>query len=239
MRGGITGVLVALSFVSLAAVAAAQQAPVPGAAPAAAPAALPADVDSTSLSRLPFVDPSTLSGEALRVYESLYPKDKDGNRRRLFPGMTSLSLVSPGFAEAIDSLHLYLSQKSVIGQAMFQLCSLIAIREFDDPFNWNAHEGQAARAGVDQRTIDAIKFDRPVDGLPEKDALAIRFGRAIFREHEVSSELYARVVKAFGRQGMMELDATMGTYALVSMVAIGVDEHVQNPRYVLPVLPRK
>lgn len=238
MRLGITGVLAALSFVSLAGVAAAQQAPAP-AAPPAATAALPPDVDPTSFSRLPFVDPSTLSGENLRVYELLYPKGADGTRRRITPGMTSLSLVSPGFAVAIDNLHLYLSQKSVIGQAMFQLGSLIAIREFDDPFNWNAHEGQAARAGVDQRTIDAVKFDRPVDGLPEKDALAIRFGRAIMRDHKVSPELYAQVIAAFGKQGMMELDATMGTYALVSMVAIAVDEHAPNPpRYALPTLKK-
>jgi len=40
----------------------------------------------------------------------------------------------------------------------------------------HAHEGGARRANVDQRTIDAIKYNRGVEGLPEKDALAIRFG---------------------------------------------------------------
>ena len=105
-------------------------------------------------------------------------------------------------------------------------------------FNWNAHEGGARRANVDQRTIDAIKYNRGVEGLPEKDALAIRFGRALFRDHRVSPELYAQVVKAFGQQGMMELNATMGTYALVAMVMHGVDQQVPNPMFELPALAR-
>jgi hypothetical protein len=197
---------------------------------------LPADVDPKSNSRLPFVQPDQLTGDALRVYESLYPKGQDGKRRALTPGPTSASLYSPGFAETLDNLHGYLSRKSIIGNDMFQLCSLIAVREFDDPFNWNAHEGGAIRAKVDQRSVDAIKFNRPVDGLPEKDALVIRFGRAIFRDHKVNPELYAQVVKTFGQQGMLELDATMGTYALVAVFMRGIDQQAPNAMYELPPL---
>lgn len=203
-----------------------------------APVALPPDVDAKSYSRIPLVDPATLSGDGLRVFEFLYPKDKDGNRRAVTPGATAVSMASPPFAEALDNLHAYLSRKSVNGPAMFQICSLIAVREFDDPFNWNAHEGGALRANVDQRTIDAIKFNRGVDGLPEKDALVIRFGRALFRDHKVSPELYAQVVKTFGQQGMMELDATMGTYALVALMMRGVDQQAPNAMYQLPVLKK-
>ena len=43
--------------------------------------------------------------------------------------------------------------------------------------------------------------------FPEKDAMLMRFGRALFREHSVSSALWAQVVKEFGRQGTVEIMA--------------------------------
>jgi hypothetical protein len=50
---------------------------------------------------------------------------------------------------------------------------------------------------VEQHVIDAIKFNRGVADLAEKDATIIRFGRDLFRQHKVSS--------LSGRRGMVEL----------------------------------
>jgi hypothetical protein len=91
---------------------------------------------------------------------------------------------------------------------------------------------------VDQKTIDAIKFHRPLDGVPERDALVIRFGRAIFHEHKVSPELYAQVVETFGRRGMFELTAIMGDYAMAAIMLRAVDQRVAIPMNELPVVQR-
>ena len=45
---------------------------------------------------------------------------------------------------------------------------------------------RGVRAGVEQRVIDVIKFNRDVSGLSDKDATAIRFGRALLRDHKVA-----------------------------------------------------
>ena len=47
---------------------------------------------------------------------------------------------------------------------------------------------------------NAVKYNRPLDGVPAKEALVIRFGRAIFQDRKVPSDLYADVVKEFGQQ---------------------------------------
>jgi alkylhydroperoxidase family enzyme len=138
----------------------------------------------------------------------------------------------------MDALNKYVRTVKV-GTAMYQLCSIIAAREFDEPYEWNAHEGGARRAGVDEKTIAAVKFNRKLDGVPEKDALVIRFGRALFRgQHKVSPELYAAVVKAFGQEGMFELTATMADYAMAAIMLRAVDQHVPNPAAELPVIKR-
>jgi 4-carboxymuconolactone decarboxylase len=199
---------------------------------------LPADVDPQSLSRLPLIRRSTLSGDVLRVYDAVVGKDAQGNPRPTPPlGPAATSLYSPGVALPMNDLNQYL-RNTVVGPAVFQICTLIAAREFDENYEWASHEAGARRANVDQKTIDAIKFNRGLDGLPEKDALVIRFGRAIFHDRKVSSELYAQVVKTFGQQGMFELTAIMGDYAMAAIMLRAVDQHVPNSPPELPAVKR-
>ena len=199
---------------------------------------LPADIDPQSLSRLPLIQRDQLSGEALRVYDAVVGKDASGKERAIAPmGPSAGSLYSPGVALPMNQLNQYL-RTSVVGTAMYQLCTLIAAREFDEPYEWNSHEAGARRANVDQKTIDAIKFNRPLDGLPEKEALVVRFGRAIFEDRKVSPELYAQVVDVFGRQGMFELTAIMGDYAMAAIMLRAIDQHVPNATSELPAIRR-
>ena len=199
---------------------------------------LPADIDPQSFSRLPLIQREKLSGDALRVYDAVVGKDANGKDRPTPPlGPAATSLISPGVALPMNQLNQYL-RNPVVGTAMYQLCTLIAAREFDEPYEWNSHEGGAKRANVDQKSIDAIKFNRPLDGVPEKDALVIRFGLAIFQDRKVPSELYAKVVEAFGQQGMFELTAIMGDYAMAAIMLRAVDQHVPNVTSELPAIKR-
>lgn len=201
--------------------------------------ALPADIDKQSYSRVPLIPRATLSGEALRVYDAVVGKDADGNPRPLPPiGPAAMSLYSIGVAGPMDLLNKFIRQIKA-GTAMYQLCSIIAAREFDEAYEWNSHEGGARRAGVSEKAIEAIKFNRPLDGVPAKEALVIEFGRSLFRDqHKVSSELYARVVKEFGQEGMFELTSAMADYAMVAIMLHAVDQQVPNVTADLPVLKR-
>ncbi len=199
----------------------------------AAAQALPSDVDSKSYSRLPLLPREQMSGDALRAYDALVGKD------RATPGLgpQATSLYSMGVAEPMDKLNQYL-RNTVVGPAMFQICTLIAAREFDETYEWTSHEAGAKRANVDMKTIDAIRFNRSLNGLPEKDALVIRFGRALFRDHKVSPQLYAKVVEVFGQQGMFELTAIMGDYAMAAVMLRAVDQHVPQGASELPPIKR-
>ena len=199
----------------------------------AAAQALPSDVDSKSYSRLPLRPRETMSGDNLRAYDAVVGKD-----RPLPPlGPQATSLYSMGVAEPMNQLNQYL-RNTVVGPAMFQICTLIAAREFDETYEWTSHETGAKRVNVDMKTIDAIRFNRPVAGLPEKDALVIRFGRALFRDHKVTPELYAKVVEVFGQQGMFELTAIMGDYAMAAVMLRAVDQHVPQGASELPAIQR-
>ena len=135
-------------------------------------------------------------------------------------------MYSPSVAESINALNTSL-RATKLGSQMFEICALTAAREFDEDFEWTGHEAGARRAGVSDKTIEAIRLNRDLKDIPEKDALMIRFGRALFRQHKVSPELYAEVVKTFGQQGMVEAAWIMGDYAMAAVALRAVDQ--RNP----------
>src|SRR5262249_52054222 len=200
---------------------------------------LPPDINPESYSRLPLIKRDQLNGEALRVYDLVVGKDQQENPRPTPPlGPAATSLVSAGVAVPMDQLNKYI-RTITPGTAMYHLCAIIAAREFDEPYEWNSHEPGALRAGVSQKAVDAVKYNRPLDGVPAKEALVIRFGRAIFQKRKVPSDLYAEIVKEFGQQGMFELSATMGDYAMAAIMLRAVDQHVPKVTAELPAIKHK
>ena len=71
--------------------------------------------------------------------------------------------------------------------------------------------------------------------LADKDATLIRFFRALFREHKVSSDLWTKMVEGFGRQRTIEMMALMGDYFIVGTMMNAVDQHLPPTRQ--PLLP--
>jgi 4-carboxymuconolactone decarboxylase len=177
-----------------------------------------------SLSRVPPVQRDSLDAEGKRVWDLV-----DGGRGMPKTGPAPVSMYSPSIAEPIHVLNQNL-RKTVAGSRYFELSALLAAREFDQQYEWSGHEAAGVRAGLDQAVIDAVKFNRDVAGLPEKEATVIRLARALFRDHKVSPELWAKTVEFFGRQGAVEIVATMGDYAMVGFMLTAVDQQLPPDR---------
>ena len=78
--------------------------------------------------------------------------------------------------------------------------------------------------------IDAIRFNRELDGLGEKDRVLIQFGRDLLRKHRIAAAQFARMVEIFGRQGTVELAAAIGDYTMTAVVLNAVDQRVPPER---------
>jgi 4-carboxymuconolactone decarboxylase len=188
---------------------------------------LPSDIHPESLSRLPPLSRDSLDANGQRVWDALA-----GGRGMPKTGPAPVSMYSPGAAEPIQALNQYL-RKTVVGPRFFELSALLAAREFDQQYEWSGHEPAALRAGLEQSVIDVVKFNRDVTGLAEKDATVIRLARALFRDHKVSSQLWAKMVELFGRQGAIEIVATMGDYAMAGFMLTAVDQQLPPDRKAL------
>ena len=138
-------------------------------------------------------------------------------------------MYSPGAAEPIHHLNQYL-RKTVVGPRYFELAALATARDFDQAFEWSGHEPAGRKAGLDDKTLDAVRLNRPVTGLAEKEATVISLERALIRDHKVPSPLWAKTVDLFGQQGAVELTAIVGDYALAAVLLIAADQHLAPGR---------
>jgi len=188
---------------------------------------LPSDIHPESFSRLPPPQRDSLDVEGKRVWDVIA-----GGRAMGKTGPAPVSMYSPGAAEPIHHLNQYL-RKTVAGPRYFELSALLAAREFDQQYEWSGHEPAAIRAGLEQSVIDVVKFNKDVAGLPEKDATVIRLGRALFHDHKVSADLWAKTVEHFGRQGAIEIVTTMGDYVMAGFLLTAVDQQLPPDRKAL------
>jgi 4-carboxymuconolactone decarboxylase len=189
---------------------------------------LPPDIHPVTLSRLPPVTAGDLDQEGQRLLAA----------RTNFtpgPGPNHISIYSPRERD----LGIPTGEKSPVGPRYFQLAVLITAREIDQQYEWSAHEPAGRRQGLEQAVIDVVKYNRDVAALSDKDATLITFGRALFREHRVSSELWEKMVSHFGRQRTVQIMTIMGEYFRVGFMLNAVDQHLPPGRAaLLPPLKR-
>jgi 4-carboxymuconolactone decarboxylase len=183
---------------------------------------LPRDIDPVTLSRLPPVTPGDLDEEGKRLLAARTNYTPG-------PGPAHVTVYSP---RDLD-LGIPSGAKSPVGPRYFQLAVLITAREIDQQYEWSAHEPAGRRQGLEQAVIDVVKYNQDVASLSDKDATLITFGRALFREHRVRSELWANMVSQFGRQRTVQLMMIMGEYFKAGFMLNAVDQHLPPGREAL------
>ena len=184
---------------------------------------LPPDINPITLSRLPPVTADDLDEEGRQILAR--------NPVKPGPGPTHVTSYSP----RERGLGIPTGVGSPVGPRYFQLAVLIIAREIDQQYEWTAHEPAGLKQGLEQSVIDVVKYNRDVAGLSDKDATLITFGRTLYREHRVSSELWQRMIGHFGRQQTVQLMMIMGDYFRVGFMMNAVDQQLPADRK--PLLP--
>jgi 4-carboxymuconolactone decarboxylase len=196
---------------------------------------LPPDVDPESLSRLPLRRREDMDAQGQRFYDAVV-----GPQSRTLVGLRGPSgiwLHSPELGERMRPVNQYLRFETALGRRLTELAILVTARELDQQFEWTAHEPAGLAEGLSQEIIDIVKHRRPATGLAPAESVIVAFGREVFRDRKVSSETFARAVDLFGRQGVVNLAALMGNYAMTAVVLDAVDQQLHPDRPPLPSSP--
>lgn len=149
-------------------------------------------------------------------------------------GPFSVLMHSPEVAGRAAHLGAYIRFESTLSPVERELAIITTSRESDCDYEWSAHARLAKEAGVREEAINVVANRDSLDALTADEALIVRFGRELFRDHRVSDATFQAAHARFGNQGVTELTATMGYYG---MIACALNTFEVKPAPGTPRLP--
>lgn len=127
-------------------------------------------------------------------------------------------LRSPDLMSRVQKVGEYLRFVCPLPKRLGEFAAIIAARHWSQQFEWWAHYRQAVEAGLKREIADAIAEDRRPTGMAEDEEVVYEFLSEALRTKGVSDTTYARTVKMFGEQGLIDLLAIAGYYGLIGLI---------------------
>ncbi|MFQ6031071.1 MAG: carboxymuconolactone decarboxylase family protein, partial [Dehalococcoidia bacterium] len=97
-----------------------------------------------------------------------------------------------------------------------ELAMLLAARENDCQYIWNAHAPAARAAGLADQIVDALRDKKELSGLAADESAVINYGRELLRTRRVSQTAFDAALAQFGAQGVAELTTFLGCYTMLA-----------------------
>lgn len=175
---------------------------------------LPADVYPESRNRLPLLGRDELDDDGKRLHDIA----TGGKLIAGLQGPTGLRLYSPKIGLWKRKINDYLRSEAQLDPGLCELAILVVAREFDQHFEWNAHESAALNCGVSIEAIDIVRDGKPLDGLTAAEAAVVRLGREALRDRAVSAETFASALELFGAKKLEDYVSLMSEYLATGML---------------------
>ena len=175
---------------------------------------LPKDVDEDSYYRLPLLQREELDARGREIFDRVVGADRKAVPR----GPVGMTFLSPELVDPVQQLNSALRETGALGTRRAEIVIAATGREMNSQYQWLQHGGGAERAGAGKAVLDAIREDRDLAALDERDAVAITLVRELFRESRVSPATLAAAERLFGARGAIEIAALAGDYLMITTV---------------------
>jgi 4-carboxymuconolactone decarboxylase len=173
--------------------------------------------------RIPTVTRESLDPDKRSIYDGI------GQSRGQVSGPFPVLLNSPEVASRIAMLGHYIRYESSLRPMIRELAILTVAREFDCQYAWTSHDPLARQAGVRDEAITALRDRKAPQGLTEEEADIVGYGQELVRNRRVSEATFQAVLKRIGVQGITDLTATMGYYAMLGFALNAFDVQPETP----------
>jgi 4-carboxymuconolactone decarboxylase len=171
------------------------------------------------LGRLSAVDREALPENQRRFHDAV-----KAIRRRPISGPFIVTMnSSPDLAARFAQLGHYFHARGQADESILPLrvrcfVALLGSRALDGVYEWSAWLNWALESGVPQDTVDAIREGRTPQNLtPEESLVSKYFTELISGNHRVSEATHKAALDHFGVQGLVELVATLGYFAMIAL----------------------
>jgi 4-carboxymuconolactone decarboxylase len=127
-------------------------------------------------------------------------------------------LRSPEFMNRVQKVGEYIRFICPLDKRINEFAAIIAARHWNQQFEWWAHYRQALDAGLARAIADAVGEGRRPSGMAQDEEIVYDLLTEVLNNKGASDATYARAVKQFGEQGVIDVLGVAGYYALLAMV---------------------
>jgi 4-carboxymuconolactone decarboxylase len=157
--------------------------------------------------------------------------DRISASRGRVAGPVAALLHSPELAQRIAAAGHYVRFDGPLPQPVREIAIITVARALDSQYEWAAHAVLARKAGVRDEVITAIRERKAPAGLTPEEAQVFGYASALMREHRVSDKDFAALQQRFGLEGLVDLTAVVGYYAMIACAlnAFGIEPTPGEP----------
>ena len=164
------------------------------------------------MARIPLVETKDRMAPAHQAIYDAIVKSR-GAVRGCFPALLHV----PTIADHTASLGAYIRFESKLDARIKSLTVMVAMRELECRHEWSAQVRNAERNGIDRATLEAVYQRKPAADFAADDAMVVGYVLELLRAHHVSEATYQTLLNRLGVEALVELTATIGYYAMISM----------------------
>jgi 4-carboxymuconolactone decarboxylase len=169
---------------------------------------------SDPVSRFAEADSQTLTDAQRVVFDAMV-----AGPRGAVVGPFHPLLRSPELCARAQALGAYLRFDSALPPRLSELAILVTARFWSAQFEWHEHAKFAAKGGLSDAIIEAIRVGDDPTALMQADEKAVHdFAIALHTHHAVDDATYAVATEQLGETGVTDLVGLLGYYTLISMV---------------------
>ena len=140
------------------------------------------------MARTPIVTRESVPQNQLAAFDAMVAER--GGVPTTGPG--SVMLNAPDAAERALGLALYLRTDTSLEPRIRELAMLVAARENNCQFIWNAHAPPARQAGLRDEIVDSLRDKRELPNPAADEAAVVSYGQEFFRTRHVSQATLRR-----------------------------------------------
>ena len=127
-------------------------------------------------------------------------------------------LRSPALMSPFQKVGEYLRYGCPLERRICEMATLIAARFWTQSYEWQAHYTHALNAGLKAEIADVIAEGRRPVGMAEDEAVVYDTLTEALEHKGLCDASYARAIKQFGEQGLVDLLAIAGYYGMLALI---------------------
>jgi 4-carboxymuconolactone decarboxylase len=161
--------------------------------------------------RLPKLTPETMTPRQKELSDRISGK-RGGTR-----GPFLVWLHSPELCDRVEALGAFARFESSLDLSLRELILLIAARNFDAQYSWNAHIDKCVAAGVSREALEQLaRKERPDFGGHQDQEVIYKFCTELLEDHFVTDATFADALELFDSQGCVDIIGTLGNYSMLA-----------------------